>query len=751
MADRFQVPETLIMFGRYPVFPPHWQAQRKISFDCRVISGGQNVSVPGKLLRFLFLVSVAGLWTGHAVAQADRAPSFPRSAKIGDLVFKKGAPIGKITLPAATGGNVDPGLNGGELSDYSFDPAKLPPGLDFDRFTRVLIGTPKYSMKKRTYHLWVHDDDDNWSRSDGDTLRFSIEIVNEKQQASVDGAGQPADEDVASAPARFAASFESEFQWFNRDKRPGLSGVTTWNSVVWKGERIQKQILVTRASPRNRISVAAGDFKGPAGIIPAGAVTFRYPQFVKGDIEARDCEGYHERDETVHLSDALFPQQPRKQTKSYPTMIWMSIDIPENARPGEYAGSITVNSTSGEKANLQVAIQVTPWTMPPASERRFHLDLWQFPVSVLDRYNDANGRKIKTWSEEHYALLDPTYRYLAELGQRTVTAYIKEGAFAAPSMIRWIALDGGKRWEYDYSVFDAHVERLAEWGIDDQISAFSPVGWNKDELPFRDEATGTRKVFKYSVGSKEYNALWNHFLTDFKEHLVEKGWFEKTVLYMDEVPKEEMEAVIGLIRFNDKDWKIGLAYGHAPGDNVITSLYDVSGYYENETEVQTYPDQVTTFYTSCSLRRPNNYVAADGNPADMTAMPWYAMYRGHDGYLRWAFDNWRSYQPLDLQEGAFTAGDFSFVYRSSNKKDTTMIPSVRSELLRDGIEDYEKVQVLRRTMMNCEKQYLLTGLEEAVKAFSTERLMAGQAVELITRARVQLHEISQSAIPDTCQ
>ena len=704
-----------------------------------------------RIVRFLLLTLFTGLWMGSAFAQTDRAPSFPRSAKIGDLVFKKGVPIDEILLPSAKGGNVNPESNEGELSDYSFDPAKLPPGLDFDRFTRILSGTPKYSMKKRTYHLWVHDDDENWSTSDGDSLRLSIEIIDDKKRASSERTGQANTEGAAIGPARFAASFESEFQWFNKDIRPELSGVTKWNSVVWKGERIQKQILVTRTSSRSKVSMAAGNFKSPAGVIPAEAVTFRYPQFVKGDIEARDCEGYPERDETVFLSDALFPQPPRKQAKSYPVVIWMSIDIPENTRPGEYTGSITVSSTSGEKINLQVAIQVTPWTMPPASERQFHLDLWQFPVSVLDRYNDANGKKIKTWSEEHYALLEPTYRYLAELGQRTVTAYIKEGAFAAPSMVRWIALEGGKRWKYDYSVFDAHVERLAGWGINDQISAFSPVGWNKDELPFWDEATGTRKVFKYGLGSKEYNALWNHFLTDFKEHLVEKGWFEKTVLYMDEVPKEEMEAVIGLIRFNDKDWKIGLAYGHAPGDNVIASLYDVSGYYENETEVQTYPDQVTTFYNSCSLQRPNNYVAADGNPADMAAMPWYAMFRGHDGYLRWAFDNWRSHNPLDLQEGSFTAGDFSFVYRSSNKKDMTMIPSVRSELLRDGIEDYEKVQVLSKSMLQCGDKNSLSRLEEMINTFRTERLMAGHVVELITKARVQLSDISASVIPSLCR
>lgn len=558
-------------------------------------------------------------------------------------------------------------------------------------------------------------------------------------------------------PDKFAASFESEFQWFQKAHIPELSGATTWHSVVWRGERIQTQILVTDAALSNKIDLVASDFKSETSVIPASAVVFQYPQFVMGDIEARACGGYPERNDIAYLSDALFPEtldwgQPQNPPVSYPALVWMSVDIPNDAHPGDYNGSVTIHSSSGERVTLKVTFQVTPWRMPPASERQFHLDLWQFPVSVLDRHNDANpGKQIKIWSDEHYALLEATYRYLAGLGQRTVTTYIKEGAFAAPSMIRWIALENGNRWEYDYSVFDAHVERLAEWGIDEQISAFSPVGWNKGKIPFWDASSGTMKVFETAMGSKDYNALWNNFLTDFKQHLLEKGWFEKTVLYMDEVPEGEMEAVIGLIRFNDKDWKIGLAYGHAPNERVIASLYHVSGYYENETQVQTYDDQVTTFYTSCSLPRPNSFVAADANPADLAALPWYALAREHDGYLRWAFDNWRSHHPLDLREGTYTAGDFSLVYRSSNDKDMILIPSVRSELLRDGIEDYEKVHVLRSAMRRCEENDWLARLQETIDIFSTEGLMAGQARQLIIHAQAQLREISQAVAPDRCQ
>ena len=233
--------------------------------------------------------------------------------------------------------------------------------------------------------------------------------------------------------------------------------------------------------------------------------------------------------------------------------------------------------------------------------------------------------------------------------------------------------------------------------------------------------------------------------------MLEKGWFEKTVLYMDEVPQAEMEAAIALIRYNDADWKIGLAYGHAPDDRVIHSLYDVSGYYESEIDVQTYDHQLTTFYTSCTLTRPNNYVAANANPADMAAMPWYALARGHDGYLRWAFDNWKAYEPLDLRDGSHTAGDFSFVYRSSNDADMAVVPSVRSELLHDGIEDYEKIVVLQDAMRQCGRPDLLDELRESIASFSTDALMAGAAPDLLTEARAALEGFAKHPALDNCR
>ena len=785
-------------------------------------------------------------------------------------------------------------------------------------------------------------------------------------------------DDEAMSTGDFEASFESGHQWFRREVIPELSGNTTWNSIAWKGERIQQHILVKDVPSNSQISLVSSDLSNAENdTISSSAVSFRYPRFVAGHAEVRSCNrDYQDINQTVYLSDALFSAPTQALPSSWPELVWMSVDIPSETPAGEYSGTVTVSAVSADTSTamttLQVSIQVAPWTMPDAEDRQFHLDLWQFPVSVLDRYNDANysGDRIEIWSEDHYALLEPTYRYLAGLGQRSVTTYIKEGALGAPSMIQWTLKNDGA-WEYDYSVFDAYVTRLASWGLDQQISAFSPIGWNPEDIPYWDEATQSKKTFSAHLGSSDWNARWSHFLTDFRAHLVEKEWLDKTVLYLDESSEKDVQAVIDLVGTIDENWKIGLAYigygSDGPGEDVLSKLYDSSGsmvlvgttYVDSElitgetyryavdacnddcsaastpitvvaqtptlpgeptgltatsaTEVtlnwaepsaigssaltgyniyrcvdgnasctpawfdrvttgtnytdyyvtanttyrytveacnstgcgnrtgeitvisgdmvdeqsvrsnemtesdQTpqnqavpgvptdlaafaasatavqlnwegnatngydvyrcigsetctpvtylawtyadseaaHPDQINTFYTSCVQPRPNSFLAANADPRDAAALSWHALQRRLDGYLRWAFDNWKSSDPLNLREGAFTAGDFSLVYRSSNDKSMTVVPSIRSELLRDGIEDFEKVQVLRNSLSSCSGDELpgrwLSRLERTVETFSSGALMAGRGGDLINRAHSRLDEISLQLTPDMCQ
>ena len=104
----------------------------------------------------------------------------------------------------------------------------------------------------------------------------------------------------------------------------------------------------------------------------------------------------------------------------------------------------------------------------------------------------------------------------------------------ASSIILWIK-KADDSWEYDFSVFDRYVDSLMRWGIDQQISCQSPVGWNRDEIPYWDESLNTMHKLSALPGSEIFQTRWDHFLTQFKMYLDTKDWFSKTVLFLDEV------------------------------------------------------------------------------------------------------------------------------------------------------------------------------------------------------------------------
>ena len=132
-----------------------------------------------RMFRMLFRISLAALAAVLALAGCEQAtpvddeepdtrPEF--SGTVDDHTFKALQAIAPLTLPRARGGN-------GALS-YRLE-GDLPPGLEFDRRTRTLSGTPYLVANEETpYPLTyrVDDSDDNRSSRDADIQRFTISI-----------------------------------------------------------------------------------------------------------------------------------------------------------------------------------------------------------------------------------------------------------------------------------------------------------------------------------------------------------------------------------------------------------------------------------------------------------------------------------------------------------------------------------------------------------------------------------------------
>lgn len=479
-------------------------------------------------------------------------------------------------------------------------------------------------------------------------------------------------------------TFVGKFARFEKGRAYEGRTVREWTDTVWANERVHQQIMLTTAEGTvEGLFFEVSDLSSADAAIPAENISLRTVGYVLGDAQAL-VDGAQTNRADIYIGDALLESVATSVSVDDPLKLWLTIEVPKDTPAGRYSGTIAVKQGETNLLMFDITLIVTAHSLPDVADRQFRLDLWQFPFQL------ASHCGVEPFTEQYYRLVEPFYRLLAEAGQKSVTTYIKDGAFArGQTMVDWtLGRDGV--WRYDYSKFDAYVEFMAGLGIDTQINCFSPAGWNKS-LGYTDEASGKYLYKLLSLGSEEYNAVWNAFLTDFRSHLLAKGWFDKAVLYMDENPEAEMTKIVDMITANCPDWKIGLA-----GREINTALerrfHDYStiiGYDRKATN-----NTVATFYTSCSQSHPNNYVSLETETAEMTWMGWHALAKGFNGYARWAYDYWTLTDPFDARDGANTAGDFSMIYRSDNTPNAQPVSSIRFEMLRDGIQDYEKVRIL---------------------------------------------------------
>lgn len=288
-------------------------------------------------------------------------------------------------------------------------------------------------------------------------------------------------------------------------------------------------------------------------------------------------------------------------------------------------------------------------------------------------------------------------------------------------------------WLYDYTIFDHWVEFMFSIGIDRQINCYSMIPWAL-EFDYYDQATSSNTTIQATPGSPEYNEYWGSFIADFARHLKSKGWFEKTMIAMDERPLESMQAVLSLIRKIEPDFKISLAGSyHEP------VIYDIVDFSETFSGKKEFPESVkakrkelgltTTFYTCCAEAHPNLFVISD--PDEAVWLGWFAQAENYDGYLRWAYNSWTADPLTDARFRTWPAGDCFVVYPGGRA-------SIHFAKLTEGIQDFEKVRILRAQWQKEGNEVKLAQLTEILKSFSTEKILKEGPANALTSAKAFL-------------
>ncbi|MDM8174041.1 DUF4091 domain-containing protein [Olivibacter sp. 47] len=336
------------------------------------------------------------------------------------------------------------------------------------------------------------------------------------------------------------------------------------------------------------------------------------------------------------------------------------------------------------------------------------LDQWQHPSAV------ARVEGLEMWSEEHFKALKPQMQMLADVGQKVITATLNKDPWNVQTfdpyadMIIWTKQKDGS-WKYDYSVFDKWVQFMLDLGVNKMINCYSIIPWN-NEIHYNDETSGELVNVEAKPGTPIFEQLWTPFLEDFVEHLRGKGWLEKTNIAIDERTREEVDGALTLLQ------KVSPELGVSYADNQRTyrrypNSDDVSiamGHPFSEEDLKDRQSRGlnTTFYIYCGNAFPNQFTFSD--PAESVLVAWFAEAANFDGMLRWAFNSWVENPLLDSRFRTWPAGDTYIVYPNARS-------SIRYERLLEGLQDYAKIQVVKRALENKGDQANLDRLETAIQ------------------------------------
>ena len=508
-----------------------------------------------------------------------------------------------------------------------------------------------------------------------------------------------------------------------------------FNHSAWRGEKVFAQAVISSDSELKDVTLSVSDLRNGKSVISSENIRLQFVSFVVSDLldstKFGQCGSREDKSQwgEVLVADVLDIKESMNIPAGRRQPVWMTVNVPSDASPGKYRGRLTVSSGNAKSRSLPVELVVSGHILPPARDWAFHLDLWQNPYSV------ARYAGVPLWSDAHFEAMRPVMKMLADAGQKSVTATIMnrpwngqtEDAFG--SMVTKIRrIDG--TWLYDYTIFDRWVEFMSSLGIDKQINCYSMIPWAL-EFDFYDQATSSSTTIQATPGSPEYNEYWGSFIADFARHLKSKGWFEKAMIAMDERPLESMQAVLSLIRRVEPDFKISLAGSyHAP------VIYDIADFSETFSGKKEFPESVkskrkelgltTTFYTCCAEAHPNLFVISD--PDEATWLGWFAQVENYDGYLRWAYNSWTADPLTDTRFRTWPAGDSFAVYPGGRS-------SVHFAKLTEGIQDFEKVRILRAQWQKDGDEAKLSQLAEILKPFTSEKILEEGPTKVLTTAK----------------
>ena len=379
-----------------------------------------------------------------------------------------------------------------------------------------------------------------------------------------------------------------------------------------------------------------------------------------------------------------------ERISAYDRVVWG--DAGTGPRVVEIAAA--ANAKAGVYTNGMLRVRIVDRVLPPPGEWKYYLDLWQHPWAV------ARVAGVEPFSPEHYAAMKPVWELLATAGQKTITVSLLDEPWDHQCFDAYRSMFPNG----EFKLFDEYVEFCRGCGLGPEISCYSLCPWTAGK----------------EIDEAELEKRWGSFLDRFAAHLKAKGWFERTIMAMDERAPEDVRKIWNFVQRHAPGMKISMAGNRRPSDfdGIAIDRYSqvlftdcVTDAFLAEAASRRARGFVTTHYVCCGPAKPNTMFESERGEAFWCGFAPAAL--GLDGFLRWAWNSWPENPSVDASYGEWRAGDTFLVYPGGE-------PSRRFLELRCGIVAAEKARILR------EAGEVSPELEKTMKSFSVRDANEGK-------------------------
>lgn len=222
--------------------------------------------------------------------------------------------------------------------------------------------------------------------------------------------------------------------------------------------------------------------------------------------------------------------------------IWVTVTVPAAAADGEYAGTLTITAENQKPVEVSIILIVANWKLPNPQDYVTFVDMVQSPESLALYYD------VALWSDEHWALIEKTFRQLGRTGNKSVyVPLIGKTHFGnSDTMVRWVKQADGT-FKGDFTIMEKYLDIAEKYQGKPQVACFimwdhqsgggyfggkaDPLKWSKNMVSLLDPQTGKTSAFETpSYGDPQAETIWKPVTDELRVRLKKRGLEQSTMI-----------------------------------------------------------------------------------------------------------------------------------------------------------------------------------------------------------------------------